>query len=276
MPDVGGFNSNMPERDNNRHAGGIGWGEAFAALPQESPDAGGWQRVQARLPVPAPAHAHARWPLWLATAASLLLAVAIPLRMLPQGGSAASDISTRHSGAGRSPALAVQASGQTQRLDHGVRRDDGMIAAAPVLADVQPVSTPVANRDRPHHVAPSQRPIRTVAEPAGTTRIAATDASATVDLEPLYAQSAQLEALLALARDERVASGPSAALSDELDARVADIDAALIQSGLGDAQRTELWGRRVDALQQLVGIEATNRLYAARGQRYDAALVSID
>ena len=45
---------------------------------------------------------------------------------------------------------------------------------------------------------------------------------------------------------------------------------------LGDTQRAELWGRRVDALQQLVGIEATNRLYAARGQSYDAALVSID
>ena len=73
-----------------------------------------------------------------------------------------------------------------------------------------------------------------------------------------------------------MAYGTSAALSDALDARLAGIDAALIQPGLGDTQRAELWGRRVDALQQLVGIEATNRLYAARGQSYDAALVSID
>ena len=73
-----------------------------------------------------------------------------------------------------------------------------------------------------------------------------------------------------------MSSGTTAALSDELDARVAGIDAALIQSGLGDAERAELWHQRVDALQQLVGIEATNRLYAARGQSYDAALVSID
>ena len=73
-----------------------------------------------------------------------------------------------------------------------------------------------------------------------------------------------------------MASGTSAALSDELDARVAGIDTALIQPGLSDAQRAGLWSRRVDALQQLVGIEATNRLYAARGQSYDAALVSID
>ena len=124
-------------------------------------------------------------------------------------------------------------------------------------------------------MAPAQRPIRTVARPAGSTRIAAHDQVA-ADLEPLYAQSAQLEGLLALARDDRVASGTSAALSDELDARVAGIDAALIQPGLSEGQRADLWNQRVDALQQLVGIEATNRLYAARGQRYDAALVSID
>ena len=34
--------------------------------------------------------------------------------------------------------------------------------------------------------------------------------------------------------------------------------------------------QRVDTLQQLVGIETTNRLYASRGQTYDVALVSID
>ena len=260
MPDVGGFNSNMPERDNTRHGGGIGWGEAFAALPQESPDAGGWQRMQARLPVPA--RARARWPLWLATAASLLLAVAIPLRMLPQAQPDAPAPKASIASASVQPALATTTT---------------PVTTPSVAAITQPVSTtPVAKRDNARRIAPTQRPIRTVAEPDGTTRIAATDASATVDLEPLYAQSAQLEALLALARDEHVAYGTSAALSEALDARLAGIDAALIQPGLGDTQRAELWCRRVDALQQLVGIEATNRLYAARGQSYDAALVSID
>ena len=135
---------------------------------------------------------------------------------------------------------------------------------------------PIANRDRPHRATPSQRPIRTAAQAAGTTRIAATTARPAADLEPLYTQSAQLEGLLALARDDRVASGTAAAISSELDAQVADIDATLIQPGLSDAQRADLWGQRVDVLQQLVGIETTNRLYAARGQSYDAALVSID
>ena len=59
-------------------------------------------------------------------------------------------------------------------------------------------------------------------------------------------------------------------------ARVATVDAALSQPDLTTAQRTSLWDTRVDALQQLVGIEATQRLYAARGQSYDAALVTID
>ena len=68
MPDIDDF-----ERDHHRHGGGIGWGEAFAALPQESPDAGGWQRVQARLP--APTRPRARWPLWL-LALSLALRIA--------------------------------------------------------------------------------------------------------------------------------------------------------------------------------------------------------
>ena len=257
MPDIGDF-----ERDRHRHGGGIGWGEAFAALPQESPDAGGWQRVQARLP--APTRPRARWPLGLATAASLLLAVAIPLRMLPPGQPQTD-----------APAPVAQASPVPVPIEQAPAATPTTTPA--VAVDAQPTRATRAVRPAAQPRVPaSQRPIRTVAEPAGTAPIASVDAPAATDLEPLYAQSAQLEDLLAMARDQRVASGTSAALSDELDARVAGIDTALIQPGLSDAQRAGLWSRRVDALQQLVGIEATNRLYAARGQSYDAALVSID
>ena len=101
-------------------------------------------------------------------------------------------------------------------------------------------------------------------------------ASATPPLEALQNQSAQLEGLLALARDERVSSGTTAALTSELDARVASIDASLVQPDLDPAQRSALWSERVDALQQLVGIETTNRLYAALGETLDVALVSVD
>jgi hypothetical protein len=256
MPDAGDF-----ERDNDARDAHMGWGEAFAALPQESPDAGGWQRVQARLPARDRPDSRTRRPLWLATAASLLLAVAIPLRMLPLAEQAA-------------PVPMTPASATPDAVEPAAATPT--VATPSVAIGAQPVPAVAARGDRQRRMPPSQRPIRTAVNPVDSTRIAAADANAGTDLEPLYAQSAQLEDLLAMARDERVASGTTAALSDELDARVAGIDAALIQPGLSDAQRADLWGRRVEALQQLVGIEATNRLYAARGQSYDAALVSID
>jgi len=95
-------------------------------------------------------------------------------------------------------------------------------------------------------------------------------------LEALYAESAQLEALLAAARDDRIASSGTAALTDSLDTELAAIDAALIQPGLGAPGRADLWRQRVDTLRQLAGIETTRRLLSARGETYDAALVSVD
>ena len=128
---------------------------------------------------------------------------------------------------------------------------------------------------------PSQRPIRTAAQPADATRLATTEAAAgapasSTDLESLLAQSAQLEDLLALARDERVSTGTAAALTETLGAQVTGIDAALSRPGLSPQGRDDLWRERVDTMRQLVGIETTQRLYSARGQQYEAALVSID
>lgn len=101
--------------------------------------------------------------------------------------------------------------------------------------------------------------------------VAGTDA-----LEQLYAQSAQLEALLAMARDDRVSSATAAALGGDLDQELARIDAALMQPGLPHAEQLALWRQRVDALRTVVGFEGTRRLLAAQGERYDGALVSID
>jgi hypothetical protein len=260
MPDTGDF-----DHRNDRQGGPRGWGDAFAALPQEAPDAGAWERVRARLPAPATRSA-ARWPLWLAMAASLVLAVAIPLRMLPQ---AEPDAPATVAVAGAAPVAARP------------------VAASSIAIDTAPASTPASASASPHvaqreatrrAVSGMRSPpaIRTPAPPSGATRLASAEAAPAIDLEPLYAQSAQLESLLSMARDERVASGTSAALSDGLDARVASIDAALAGPGLDAQQRAELWSQRVDALQQLVGIETTQRLYAARGETYQAALVSID
>ena len=94
-------------------------------------------------------------------------------------------------------------------------------------------------------------------------------------LQKLKTQSAQLEALVALARDERVANASSELLSSELDSGIAAVDAALAQPNLADARKQELWQQRVDLLQQLAGVEATSRWLAAQGTSNDTALVSV-
>ena len=95
-------------------------------------------------------------------------------------------------------------------------------------------------------------------------------------MEPLYAESARLEALLALARDDRVGSATAVALGSEFEDRIAGIDAALAQPVLDPQHRLELWRERVSALRGYAGFESNQRALAASGERYDAMLVSID
>lgn len=190
------------------------WREAFAALPLESPQADGWARVVPALDPPRPRRWHRghgattrprRTPhlAWLATAAALLLAIALPWRLL------------------HAPT-------------------PGPAAIAPVATTTAPGSTAVPS------------------------------------LPALHAESAQLEALLAYARDERVASGMAAALADELEARIAAIDVALAQPGLAAARERALWAERVQALRTLVGFESTRRWLAGDGGLQDITLAHVD
>ena len=260
MPDAGDYETRSAP------ASPANWGDAFAALPAEVPPADGWRRLQSRLPETATRRTRRHWPLWLATAAALALVMVmvVPLRMSQQATidplapaadqPATEDVIVRHPGAGR---------------------DDENTA---LMVSARPATTPAANRskpDRPPRIAPAHRPMRTAAEPAGTTRLAIADA-ATQPIESLHAESAQLEQLLAMVRDDRVASATSVALSSDLDNHIAGIDDALAQPDLDTTDRDRLWQQRVDALQQLVGIETTNRLLSARGEHFNASLVSID
>lgn len=258
MPDAGDFEKN------NASASPASWDDAFAALPVETPTAAGWERVQARLPAATTPRMRRRWPLWLATAAALALVMVVPLRVLPPAEVdvpvPAAQVSTASPSAPAPSAVAVAAD-----------------VATPIAAESPSVSMPVVHRKKPSRarIAPAQRPVRTAAEPAGTTRLATEDATVQ-PIESLHAESAQLEQLLAMVRDERVANATSAALSSDLDAHIAGIDDALAEPGLDTTERDRLWQQRVDALQQLVGIETTNRLLSARGERFNASLVSID
>lgn len=96
------------------------------------------------------------------------------------------------------------------------------------------------------------------------------------ELGDLQAESAQLEALVAATRDEQVGSAAATVMSSELDERVRLIDATLIAGSLPATQRLALWQQRVGALRTLAGVESTQRWFAARGERYDDALVRVD
>ena len=164
-------------------------------------------------------------------------------------------------------------------------------AAALVLAVIPWHQREPQTLVEPSHARLTSQPAPAAAAEAATTkpeshrepevRIAASAAPtkpASVEpspLDDLYAESAQLEALLTLARDDRVSSAGAALLSDELDAQVAAIDASLAQSDLDDGERLRLWQARVDALRQAAGFESTQRLLASQG-RSDVMLVSVD
>ena len=187
--------------DATRHPAGHApdtWADAFAALPLERPDNDAWADIAPRLPV----RKHAHWPMGLAIAAALALAVIVPLRLLPTS----TDIA----------------------------------APPPVIATTGTVPVTPDN------------------------------------LETLYAESAQLEGLLALARDDSVATGAAAEVGADLDAELARIDAALRQPGLDANGQLTLWRARVDTLRSAVSFESTRRWLAVHGERYDGALVRVD
>ncbi|HET8818150.1 MAG TPA: hypothetical protein VFM73_01225 [Xanthomonadaceae bacterium] len=182
-----------------------GWGSALARLPAEQPPAGAWQRVAAALDAGHPApRTRRRLAPWLAVAATVALAVALPWRQ----------------------------TGTT-----------------------------------PDGAPPDRSPASDVATTGGA------GASTTAALQ---AESALLETLLAHARDGRVASGSAAAITAELETRVAAIDAALADPALSPGREHALWRERVQALQALASFEGTRRWLAANGEHYDAALVQVN
>lgn len=150
------------------------------------------------------------------------------------------------------------------RLDHRRHRQRRLAWLATAAAAVLAIALPWQLQRTPDASPPAAADTATAPAPA-------VDA-----LRRLHAESAQLESLLLLAGDDRVASGTAAALAGELEARIAGIDAALMQPGLTPAQQLQLWQHRVDALRAAAGFEGTRRWLAAHGGRYDATLLPVD
>ncbi|MBZ4039352.1 hypothetical protein [Novilysobacter selenitireducens] len=270
----------MPDADRPRdHTDApADWSAAFAALPQAEPLPGGWDRIAAHLPArpgstqPGSA-SRAKWPVWLATAASLALAAAVPLALmdavpdtapspsptLPATQSVAR-VSTPPSAAAVEEAEAAPAIAAVERDIAGSEpQPQARVASveptpAPSLADRTPVSSLVKDQVDPDTVADTRPQLR---------------------LAEIQQESARLEALLAMAHDDRVGSGTGAMLAAQLQSRLSQIDSVLASDAIDDDERLALWDARVDTLRDLTGLETTERWFAAEGRAYDTALVQV-
>jgi hypothetical protein len=295
MPDSRDFSRQEP----------LDWSGAFLALPMESPPADGWAVVSrslaSRTSPPSLVGRRERrinWLIWTVSAAVLAVVAWAPLERwldASQDADAARLTAATSPARGESDAVGL-AKDSADRPARTGRIESGAPGA--------PVSTPVATKGSATSLpsvsdATPRRPKHSRAQPGSSSRgtssavaaatpdvlqpsidvPSATDAAVVATADPLprlYAESAQLEALVALARDDRVASASGAVLTGELDARIGLIDAALSQSNLSPMQRSGLWQQRVDALRELAGVESTERWLAAHGERLDGALVRVD
>ena len=267
-----------------------GWSDAFAALPMETPPADGWTRITRALDGPALRRGAMRrehrmsWVIGLASAAGLAFVAWSPLSHWLQ----------HEAGAVRPTLVATEAPGV--RGPAAPLRNEAVATELAIKPDVDKVQVASSDAAAPKPVhrksarskrAVARQPRLESAAVSATASVASTTAAnlrpsaaamTRVDADPLQklkTQSAQLEALVALARDERVANASSELLSSELDSGIAAVDAALSQPDIASTRRQELWQQRVDLLQQLAGVEATSRWLAAQGASNDTALVSV-
>ena len=105
-----------------------------------------------------------------------------------------------------------------------------------------------------------------VAEPAAVP-------SAADEIDMLIAQSADLEAMLAVAAGDDIASGASLLLRERLHERIQYVDALLADPRTDTSAQAPLWRERVVLLRRLAGIEGGEQLLAARGDAADSTLV---
>ncbi|KQY55105.1 hypothetical protein [Lysobacter sp. Root494] len=283
MPDF--FNDRMESAPN-------GWSEAFAALPMETPPADAWTRITRALDAPASRRGAMQrerrmsWMIGLASAAVLTAVAWSPLSLRLQGGieTTRPTMATAEAPGLRGPAAplrseTISTAPATKPAAEDIRVASSEVSTrAPKSTHRKPARTTRVAAKRPHEEStlPMLAATSEKVQPDTAPLTASTTTEAAVDpLQKLKTQSAQLEALVILARDERVANASSELLSSELDSGIAAVDAALAQPDLADARKQELWQQRVDLLQQLAGVEATSRWLAAQGASNDTALVSV-
>jgi hypothetical protein len=282
MPDVAHPNA-MPPND---------WNAAFASLPLETPAVDGWSRLSDALNAHAAARSAAsRRNRWLAIAAALATVAVVPAMLIRQHGTTLHSAkhpapigalaSTAMGAASRTPPTSAstppQATASTDtrkalaHLVDSVSTGQAVTSIAKAAPHRMATHTSSSIADRSASVIPGE-PIAAASADAG-----AADQSDHADgLMQLQAESARLEALVAMTRDDRVGNAAATVMTAELDQHIGLIDAGLTQSPLSGEQREALWRDRVQTLRELAGIETTQLWLASQGERYDGALVNVD
>ena len=122
---------------------------------------------------------------------------------------------------------------------------------------------------------PVPAPVGMAGVPASSvspTGVAATTRDALLaGLPQLMQESARLEAMLAIAAGDGVASGASLLLREHMHQRIQYVDALLTDPDTDPAAQVPLWQERVVLLRRLAGIEGGEQLLAAHGT--DSTLV---
>lgn len=278
------------------------WSEAFDALPMQRAPADAWMRVSAALPAHGMAGAaphdrvSERTPrrrIAFAAAAALVLAAPMAwwletVMRAPSDAPVAPSIAATPRPSQAAPRDPAPSIASTERDARAARSSSTPPTDEPEGGAVDRLITNVRTNDAPRRRIPSRVAMRALRDGDAlpgmpSTPVAASnmDASASPgellasspsapDLDALRQESARLEALVAYARDDRMASAPVAVISASLDDRLRLIDAALMQGGLDDDARSTLWSERVGALRELASLEGTQRWMAAHGTTMDA------
>lgn len=274
--------------DASRHSPPPGWGDAFAALPLEPPTTSQWPLILSRLQArDGRATPPTRNRTWLALAASLFALALVPLVWIAFENVATdttdrpgASISTAAQPRPRAPAAATKVSTDVKIDVSSARNVDSPTAAALAPPREQAPTRAGSDAKRRAQIAgnvamqKARQPQVRVASPsphAGLDEASGLQAS----FESLYADAAQLEQFLSIARDTRVASGPVASLAGALDADLAIVDARLAEPDIDVDQRLALWQKRVALLRESAIFESQLRLLAVDGRRLDGAVAEV-
>lgn len=261
------------------------WNDAFAALPLEAPPQDHWSVIARGLHPAPPVRPRIGRRSWWAVAAMLgaiatSVAVFRPGAMRPAAQVAAATKATIEGDVSTPavPAPSGIAAPRTAAVSDRRSPPPRMHKHTPA-ATVQPSTSA-------HALASSRVPDKATRESRSSVARIPTDTrhadptpatvAAVPSLQSLREESARLEALVTLARDDRMASAPAVVLAADAEDRVRMLDAALSRPGLGDAEQLDLWTRRVAALRELAGVEGTNRWLAANGESLQGAVALVD